>query len=77
MARYELTLTGGEKILVDHPAESMDEIISALEGKAFVAFGEVKVGSAAGRDVLISTEHVALIRPLGVESQGSQFRPKR
>ena len=76
MARYELTLTGGEKILADHPAESMDEIISALEGKAFVAFAEVKVGSG-GRDVLISTEHVALIRPLGVESQGSQFRPKR
>ncbi len=68
----------GEKVLVDHPAESMDELLSALDGKAFVPFGEVKVGSTtAVRDVLVASEHVALIRPLGDDSQGSQFRPKR
>ena len=35
---------------------------------------EVIVGSSASRDVLIATEHLALIRLLGLESQGSQFR---
>jgi hypothetical protein len=77
LARYEVTLTNGEKVLVDHPAESMDDIIAALDGKAFVPFGEVKVGTSAIRDILVASEHVALIRPLGDDSQGSQFRPKR
>jgi len=77
LARYELTLTNGEKVLVDHPAETTDEILSALQGKDFVSFSEVRPGSAAVRDVLVSPQHLALIRPLSVESQGSQFRPKR
>ena len=77
MARYELTLSNGEKVLVEHPADSIEKIMSAIEGKAFVQFAEVVVGTPAGRDALIATEHLALIRLLGFESQGSQFRPKR
>jgi len=78
LARYELTLTNGEKVLVDHPAENTDEILAAFDGKAFVPFGEVRVGSTtAVRDVLVASAQVALVRPLGGDSQGSQFRPKR
>lgn len=77
MARYELTLSSGEKILVDHPAESTDEILAAFDGKAFVPFSEVKVGTSSVRDVLVASVQVALVRPLGGDSQGSQFRPKR
>ena len=77
MARYELTLTGGEKILVDHPATAMDELLAAFEGRDFVQFAEVKPGTSSLRDIIVSSEHVALVRPLDSESQGSQFRPKR
>jgi hypothetical protein len=77
LARYELTLTNGEKVLVDHPAESTDEILAAFEGKAFVPFVEVKVGSATIRDFLVASAHVTLVRPLSDYSQGSQFRSKR
>ena len=77
MARYELTLTGGEKILVDHPATAMAELLAAFEGKDFVQFNEVKAGTATVHEVIVSSEHVALVRPLDSESQGSQFRPKR
>jgi hypothetical protein len=77
LARYELTMSNGEKILVDHSADGMDALLSIFESKDFVPFGEVKVGSAGARDIIVASEHVALIRSLGDESQGSLFRPKR
>jgi len=79
MARFEVTLSDGEKILVDHPAGGMDEILSALENKAFLLFSEVQGGSSTpARDVIVASAQVTLIRPLGERSmQGTQFRPKR
>jgi hypothetical protein len=79
MARFEVTLSDGEKILVDHPAQSMSEILAAVEGKAFLLFSEVKGGSSTpARHVIISSSQVTLIRPLDERStQGTQFVPKR
>jgi hypothetical protein len=72
-----MTLTGGEKVLVEHPAQGIDEILAALEGSDFLRLSEIRVGSAGARDIIVSSEHVAIVRPLDSEGQGSQFRPKR
>ena len=79
MARFEVTLTTAEKILVDHPAGDMEEILSALLSKPFLMFSEVKGGSSTpAREVIVSSAQVTLIRPLGERSlQGSHFQPKR
>jgi hypothetical protein len=79
MARFEVSISNGEKILVDHPAVDMEEILSALESKAFLIFSEVQGGSnTPARDVIVASAQVTLIRPLGERSmQGTQFRPKR
>jgi hypothetical protein len=76
LARYELTLGAGEKVLVEHPAESTDEVLAAIAGKDFLQFGEIKVGTTAVVDIIVASKHIALVRPLG-EGKGSQFRPKR
>ena len=45
MARYELTMVDGEKILVDHPIDAMGDMGSHLAGAGFVLFKEIKAGS--------------------------------
>lgn len=79
MARFELTLSTGEKILVDHAATGMTEILSEVENKAFLVLSEVMGGSSTpAREVIVASRQIALIRPLGDRSmQGSDFRPKR
>ena len=79
MARFEMTLSNGEKILVDHPAEGMREILPEIEGKSFLLFSEVKGGSSTpAREIIVASAQVTLIRPLGDRCmQGSDFRPKR
>ena len=79
MARFEMTISTGEKILVDHSAGGMQSILSELNGQGFLLFSEVKGGSSSpAREVIVASSQIALIRPLGEgNSQGSNFRPKR
>ena len=79
MARFELTISGGEKILVDHACAGMEELRKHLDGNEFILFSEVKVGSPTPiREVIISTRQITLLRPVtDGTTQGSSFRPKR
>ena len=41
MARFEMSMSGGEKIIVDHPSDDMPELLANLLGKDFhVATGQ-------------------------------------
>jgi hypothetical protein len=77
MARFELTISNGEKILVDHGASSMQDLLFDLGERGFLLFNEVKSGSSAVREVIVAAAQVTLVRPLGDSMQGSGFRPKR
>ncbi len=79
MARFEMTISGGEKILVDHPALAMQDILSDLSGNNFMLLSEVKGGSSTpAKEVIVATNQITLVRPLGDrEMQGSSFKPKR
>ncbi len=79
MARFELTIVGGEKILVDHPIPAMDDMRAHLEDSGFVVFREVKAGATGPlKEVIIATAQISLLRPLPDGStQGSNFQPKR
>ena len=80
MARFELTISHGEKILVDHAADGMLAILAELEGNRFVLFNEVKGGSAAsGREVIVASQQITLVRLLEDQrsTQGSGFKSKR
>jgi hypothetical protein len=79
MARFEVSLTGGERILVDHAAPAMQQILDEVTSSAFILFSEVKGGSSTpARDVIVATRQITLIRPLGDRStQGTDFKPKR
>jgi hypothetical protein len=79
MARFEMTLSGGERILVDHSAPAMQDILKEFAGSDFVLLSEVKGGSSTpAREIIVATRQITLIRPLGEQSlQGSDFRPKR
>ena len=70
---------GGEKLLVDHAIHAMDEMRGHLDETGFVLFKEIRAGTTVPpRDVVISTKHIALLRPLPDGStMGSNFRPKR
>jgi hypothetical protein len=79
MARYEVTLATGEKIVVDHGAAGIGDFLAEADGKAFLMLKEI-TGAAAGaaRDIVIASRQITMIRPLGdMSSQGSNFRPKR
>ncbi|MGQ7791805.1 hypothetical protein ACUN0C_05275 [Faunimonas sp. B44] len=79
MARFELTMTGGEKLVVDHPAATMTEMRTFLAGGLFVVFGEIRVGGHPPlQDIIVATRQISLLRPLlEGATQGSGFRPKR
>lgn len=79
MARFEMTLSGGETILVDHAALAMQEMMGDLAANDFVLFTEVKGGSATpAKEIIVATRQITLIRPLEQHSmQGSNFKPKR
>jgi hypothetical protein len=74
-----MTIAGGEKILVDHAAPAMQDMMTELAASDFVLFSEVKGGSSTpAKEVIVATRKITLIRPLGERSvQGSDFRPKR
>lgn len=79
MARFEMTTSAGEKILVDHAATGMKDILSELKCNAFLLYSEVTGGAAStAREVIVATAQIALVRPLdGLSTQSTTFRPKR
>jgi hypothetical protein len=79
MARFEVTLVTGEKIVVEHPTPSMGDFLAEVDGKALLLFKEI-TGAAAGasREVILASRQITMIRPLSeLSTQGSNFRPKR
>lgn len=79
MARFEVTTTIGEKILVDHEATGMSEILSELSSNKFLVYREVRPASSTPvREVIVASGHIAIVRPLdGLSTQSTTFRPKR
>ena len=79
MARYEVTLASGEKVVVDHGAAGVAELLPAIESKQLLLLREITGASAgAARDIIVASGQVTMIRPLSdTSSQGSNFRPKR
>jgi hypothetical protein len=79
MARFEVTLVTGEKIVVEHPTPSMSDFLAEVDGKALLLFKEI-TGAATGasREVILASRQITMIRPLSeLSTQGSNFRPKR
>jgi hypothetical protein len=79
LSRFEVTMSDGEKVLVEHAAETPEALVDELARRNFLTCGEIKSsGSVAQRDVIIAASQISLIRPLlEGSSQGSNFRPKR
>jgi hypothetical protein len=79
MARFELTISNGEKILIDHPADDIQALLAELSASAFLVAVEIKVGAtSAPHDVILATRQITLARPADADSrQSSTFRPKR
>ena len=79
MARFEVILSNGEKIVIDHPTPGMAELASEIGGKDFLTLTEITGASAgAAREIIVASSQITLIRPLGeLSTQGSNFRPKR
>ncbi len=79
MARFEITTIMGEKILVDHPAAGVQEILAELNSNAFLRYTEVRTGtSAPAKELIVASGHIVLVRPLDeFTTQSSTFRPKR
>jgi len=78
MARFELTTSSGEKILVDHAAAGMQEFLSELNSSPFVLYNEVKGGSSGAAQVIVASGQITLVRPLDdFSTQSTTFRPKR
>jgi hypothetical protein len=79
LSRFEVTMSDGEKLIVEHAAETPEALVEELARHSFLTCGEIKPsGSAAHRDVILAASQISLIRPLlEGSSQGSNFRPKR
>jgi hypothetical protein len=79
MARFELTLLGGEKLLVDHPAEGVTELLAAVAGKELLLFTEIRdATSAPSYEVIVASRQIVVVRSVESASrQNTTFRPKR
>lgn len=79
MARFEVTTSNGEKILLDHDAGGMAELLSALNANSFILGNEVGGHSmSADRPIILASGQVLLVRLLdNLSTQSSTFRPKR
>ncbi len=79
MARFELTISNGEKILIDHPADDIKALLAELSASAFLVAVEIKVGATSvPHEVILATRQITLARPADADSrQSSTFRPKR
>jgi hypothetical protein len=72
-------MSDGEKLIVEHGAETLEALVDELSQRNFIVCGEVKLsGSSPRRDVVLAASQISVIRPLlEGSSQGSNFRPKR
>lgn len=79
MARFEMTTAIGEKILVDHAATGIDDILSELRANTFLAYTEVKAGGVGpARQVIVASSQIVTVRPLDeLTTQSTTFRAKR
>ncbi len=79
MSRFEMTISDGEKILVDHPAEGMSELLSELQSSDFLLFKEIRGSTAnVAKDVIVASAQITIIRAIDGDSrQSTTFRPKR
>jgi hypothetical protein len=79
LARFEITMSTGEKILVDHAAMDIRGLLAELNTSAFLLCSEVSGGtSAPDRDVIVASGEVTVVRRLDMHStQSSTFRAKR
>ncbi|MYZ46542.1 hypothetical protein [Propylenella binzhouense] len=79
MARFELTMASGEKLVVDHPASDMAAMRTHLTAGPFVVFSEIRSGTEGPmKDVIVATGQISILRSLAEgATQGSGFRPKR
>jgi len=79
MSRFELTIAGGEKVLVDRSASGMQELLSDLTSNDFLLLEEIR-GAASGtpHEVIIASRQIILVRAIDGDSrQSTTFRPKR
>jgi hypothetical protein len=79
MSRFEMTISDGEKILVDHPAEGMSELLSELQSSDFLLFKEIRGSTSnVAKDVIVASAQITIIRAIDGDSrQSTTFRPKR
>ena len=79
MARFEMTLTGGERVLVDYAAGGLPELLTELNANAFLLFTEVRGDSTSlTREAIVATAQITVIRLIDSDTrQSSTFRPKR
>ena len=79
MARYELTLSNGEKLVAEHRSASIDKLLTEVEANAFLLVSEIRSGAVApAKEVMVATRQITLVRSLDEGSmQGSNFRSKR
>lgn len=78
MARYEVGLDGGEVLIIEHPAADLAALLGIFTENEFLLLSEIRVGSMPPvRDVLLSSRHVRIVRPLAEGAQSSTFRAKR
>jgi hypothetical protein len=66
MSRFGLTLSGGEKIIVDSPSSAMQDFRADVSAADFLMLTDIRGGDA-------SVTHEVIV----AGRQGSTFRPKR
>jgi hypothetical protein len=79
MARFEITISNGETVLVDHQAADVRALLADLASNDFVVASEIRVGSTTvARELIVASRQVTLVRSADSDSrQSSTFRPKR
>ena len=79
MARFEMTMAGGERVLIVHPTGGMEELVTELNSNGFLLLSELRSGSSsAAQQVIVASRHITLVRSVDDESrQNTTFRPKR
>lgn len=79
MSRFELTLSDGERILINRDGGGMQELLSDLVSSNFLLLSEIRGPTAAApEEIIVATGQITLIRAIDRDSrQNSTFRPKR